>query len=139
MGTSVLALCRQAAASDTKNGRNIDAWWSAVVYVVCGSIGVSDGMAGSESRSFGAEEYWGKLSAVGLSLADEYEDEGRNHYFDAVKAATELAPDPRSQLDSGLNCVTPRVGLKAGQFAPRNDHKCNVGFLHGRRASASAP
>jgi hypothetical protein len=55
----------------------------------------SDAMTGLESRSLGAEEYWRQVSGVGLSLADEYEDEGRNHYFDAVKAATESRPiDP---------------------------------------------
>jgi SAM-dependent methyltransferase len=45
----------------------------------------SDAMTGLESRSLGAEEYRRHLSAVGLSVTSEYEDEGENHYFDAVK------------------------------------------------------
>ena len=45
----------------------------------------NDAMTGLESRSLGAEEYRKQLSAVGLSVASEYEDEGRNHYFDACK------------------------------------------------------
>jgi cyclopropane fatty-acyl-phospholipid synthase-like methyltransferase len=44
-----------------------------------------DAMTGLESRSLGAEEYRSQFSAVGLSLTSEYEDEGQNHYFDAVK------------------------------------------------------
>jgi SAM-dependent methyltransferase len=44
-----------------------------------------DAMTGLESRSLGAEEYRRELSAAGLSVTSEYEDEGRNHYFDAVK------------------------------------------------------
>jgi SAM-dependent methyltransferase len=45
-----------------------------------------DVMTGLESRSLGAEEYRRELSAVGLSVNSEYEDEGQNHYFDAVKS-----------------------------------------------------
>lgn len=44
-----------------------------------------DAMTGLESRSLGAEEYRRQLCAVGLSITSEYEDEGENHYFDAVK------------------------------------------------------
>ena len=47
----------------------------------------SDAMTGLESRSLGAEEYRRRLSAVGLSISSEYEDEGQNHYFDAFKKA----------------------------------------------------
>jgi SAM-dependent methyltransferase len=43
----------------------------------------NDAMTGLESRSLGAEEYRRQLSAVGISLNGEYEDEGQNHYFDA--------------------------------------------------------
>jgi hypothetical protein len=39
-----------------------------------------------ESRSLGAREYRRELSAVGLTVIREYEDEGQNHYFDALKA-----------------------------------------------------
>jgi SAM-dependent methyltransferase len=45
-----------------------------------------DAMTGLESRSPGAAEYGRQLSAGGLSLASEYEDEGQNHYFDAFKS-----------------------------------------------------
>jgi len=46
-----------------------------------------DMMTGRESRSLGAEEYRRQLSAVGLAVTRQYEDEdgGRNHYFDVVK------------------------------------------------------
>jgi SAM-dependent methyltransferase len=46
----------------------------------------NDVMTGMESISLGAEEYRRQLSAVGLSVTSEYEDEGQNHYFDAPKA-----------------------------------------------------
>ena len=45
----------------------------------------NDAMTGLESRSPGAEEYRTQLSAVGLFVSSEYEDEGQNHYFDAFK------------------------------------------------------
>lgn len=45
----------------------------------------NDGMTGLESRSLGAEEYRKQLFAAGLSVSNEYEDEGENHYFDAFK------------------------------------------------------
>ena len=45
----------------------------------------TDAMTGLESTSLGAEEYRGRLAAAGLSIAGEYEDEGQNHYFDALK------------------------------------------------------
>ncbi|HZF28249.1 MAG TPA: class I SAM-dependent methyltransferase [Gammaproteobacteria bacterium] len=43
----------------------------------------NDVMTGLESRSLGAAEYRSLLSAVGLLVVSEYEDEGQNHYFDA--------------------------------------------------------
>jgi hypothetical protein len=43
-------------------------------------------MTGRETRSLGAEEYRRQLSAVGLSIASQYEDEGGNHYFDVFKS-----------------------------------------------------
>ena len=46
-----------------------------------------DGMTEMESISLGAEEYRRQLSAVGLSVTSEYEDEGENHYFDALRPA----------------------------------------------------
>jgi SAM-dependent methyltransferase len=48
----------------------------------------SDAMTGLESRSLGAAEYRNQLSAVGLSVLREYEDDGENYYFDAVKKDT---------------------------------------------------
>ena len=45
----------------------------------------NDAMTGLESRSLGAEEYRRQLSAVGLSVTGEYEDEGQNHYYDVRK------------------------------------------------------
>ena len=46
----------------------------------------NDVMIGMESISLGGEEYRRHLSAVGLSVTSEYEDEGQNHYFEALKA-----------------------------------------------------
>ena len=54
----------------------------------------NDVMTGLESRSLGAEEYRRRLSAVGLSVASEYEDEGHNHYFDVVKELKTIRPKP---------------------------------------------
>jgi SAM-dependent methyltransferase len=56
------------------------------------SVGVdplvwNDAMTGLESRSLGGAEYRRLLSAVGMRVTTEYEDEGQNHYFDAVKLA----------------------------------------------------
>ncbi len=45
----------------------------------------SDAMTGMESHSLGAEQYRKLLAAVGISVAEEYEDQGENHYFDAFK------------------------------------------------------
>ena len=45
----------------------------------------NDAMTGLESISLGAEEYRKLLGAVGISVAEEYEDVGENHYFDAFK------------------------------------------------------
>jgi SAM-dependent methyltransferase len=47
----------------------------------------NDAMTGLELRSLGAVEYRSQLTAVGLSVIREYEDEGENHYFDALKGA----------------------------------------------------
>jgi len=52
----------------------------------------NDVMTGLESRSLGAEEYQRLLSAVGLSVAGEYEDEGQNHYFDVFKELKTIRP-----------------------------------------------
>jgi SAM-dependent methyltransferase len=45
----------------------------------------NDVMTGFKSFSLGADQYRKLLAAVGISVAEEYEDEGENHYFDAFK------------------------------------------------------
>jgi SAM-dependent methyltransferase len=45
----------------------------------------NDALTGLKSISLGAEQYRKRLGAVGISVAEEYEDEGENHYFDAYK------------------------------------------------------
>ena len=45
----------------------------------------NDAMTGLESVSLGAELYRKSLGTAGLSVAEEYEDLGGNHYFDAFK------------------------------------------------------
>lgn len=45
----------------------------------------NDAMTGLESISLGAEEYRKLLGAAGISVAEEYEDVGESHYFDAFK------------------------------------------------------
>jgi SAM-dependent methyltransferase len=49
----------------------------------------SDVMTGLESVSLGTEQYKALVTAAGLSVLREYEDEGRNHYFDVVKGREE--------------------------------------------------
>lgn len=44
-----------------------------------------DSTTNMKSVSLGAEEYRDLLEAVGLFIRNEYEDEGGNHYYDAVK------------------------------------------------------
>jgi 2-polyprenyl-3-methyl-5-hydroxy-6-metoxy-1,4-benzoquinol methylase len=46
----------------------------------------NDVMTGLESCSLGAEEYKRQLQSIGLSVFSEHEDEGQNHYYEAVKA-----------------------------------------------------
>jgi len=45
----------------------------------------TDAMTGRLSTSLGAEKYRESLIAAGLSLMEEFEDEGENHYFNSVK------------------------------------------------------
>jgi len=45
----------------------------------------NDVMTGMESVSLGAEEYKKLLGTAGISVVEEYEDIGENHYFDAFK------------------------------------------------------
>jgi 2-polyprenyl-3-methyl-5-hydroxy-6-metoxy-1,4-benzoquinol methylase len=44
-----------------------------------------DAVTATESRSLGAERYRELLAASGLSLIEEFEDEGENHYYHAEK------------------------------------------------------
>jgi SAM-dependent methyltransferase len=44
-----------------------------------------DAMTEQLSRSLGAEQYRELLSASGLSIVDELDDEGENHYFNAIR------------------------------------------------------
>jgi len=43
----------------------------------------ADAMTGLESISLGSNEYRKALAGVGIAVAEEYEDAGENHYFDA--------------------------------------------------------
>jgi SAM-dependent methyltransferase len=45
----------------------------------------NDVMTGVESVSLGADEYKKLLGTAGISVVEEYEDIGENHYFDAFK------------------------------------------------------
>ena len=45
----------------------------------------NDAMTGLESVSLGAEEYKKLLGAAGISVTEEFEDVGENHYFDGFK------------------------------------------------------
>jgi len=42
-------------------------------------------MTGQESRSLGADAYRRLLAEAGFTVLDEYEDEGENHYYDAIR------------------------------------------------------
>jgi SAM-dependent methyltransferase len=44
-----------------------------------------DILTGGPSESLGAPAYWGILRAAGLDPVAEYDDEGQNHYYDAVR------------------------------------------------------
>jgi SAM-dependent methyltransferase len=57
-----------------------------LLFTAAAKAGVwNDAMTGLASISLGAEQYRKLLGAVGISVAGEYEDEGENHYFDALK------------------------------------------------------
>lgn len=45
----------------------------------------NDAMTGLESVSLGAERYRKSLADVGISVVNEYEDIGQNHYFEAIR------------------------------------------------------
>ncbi|MET0573299.1 MAG: class I SAM-dependent methyltransferase, partial [Pedobacter agri] len=44
-----------------------------------------DAMTEKDSRSLGAEQYRDLVSASGLSIGEEYHDEGGNHYFSGMR------------------------------------------------------
>ncbi|HEX6429817.1 MAG TPA: class I SAM-dependent methyltransferase [Niastella sp.] len=44
-----------------------------------------DVMTGRVSRSLGAEQYRELISSSGLAMVDEFDDEGENHYFNAIR------------------------------------------------------
>ena len=46
-----------------------------------------DAMTEQLSRSLGAEQYRALISAAGLAVVDESDDEGENHYFNAIRPA----------------------------------------------------
>lgn len=56
----------------------------------------TDILTGREFHSLGAEEYRRRLSAAGLAVAREYQDEGGNHYFDASKDLNAGRPKPET-------------------------------------------
>jgi cyclopropane fatty-acyl-phospholipid synthase-like methyltransferase len=45
----------------------------------------NDAMTGRKSVSLGAGQYRKLLAAAGITVVDEYEDVGENHYFDGLK------------------------------------------------------
>jgi SAM-dependent methyltransferase len=49
----------------------------------------NDAMTGVESRSLGFNEYRRELTAAGLTVVAEQDDEGDNHYFDAMKMSSD--------------------------------------------------
>ena len=61
----------------------------------------NDAMTGLESRSLGADHYREQLAGLRLSVISEYEDEGENHYFDAVKErGNSRVPSERAEEES---------------------------------------
>jgi len=44
-----------------------------------------DAMTEQDSRSLGAEQYRTLISASGLSIGEEFDDEGGNHYFSGIQ------------------------------------------------------
>ena len=49
---------------------------------------------GRTSVSLGADEYRRTLADAGLQVTDEYVDEGGNHYYDAVRRASDAGDEP---------------------------------------------
>lgn len=55
------------------------------------SVSWTDAMTGRESRSLGLAAYHRQLAAAGLCLVRDYEGEGQNHHYEAVKPAAGCA------------------------------------------------
>lgn len=49
------------------------------------AVAWNDALTGQRSRPLGGGEDRSELLSVGLTVIDEYDDEGSNHYFDVVK------------------------------------------------------
>jgi hypothetical protein len=69
----------------------------------------NDAMIGLESRSLGTEEYCRHLSAVGLSVTSEYEDQGQNLYFDVSQDC--LIVDEKASRSGGIDSEGAGVKL----------------------------
>lgn len=50
-------------------------------------IAWADAMTNQPSRSLGAEQYRQLMLDAGLSIGEEFEDEGGNHYFSGIRAS----------------------------------------------------
>jgi SAM-dependent methyltransferase len=50
----------------------------------------NDAMTGLKSVSLGAEQYRKLLAAAGITVVEEYEDVGENHYFDGFRISPEV-------------------------------------------------
>lgn len=76
-------------------------------------------MTGLESRSLGRVEYRRLLSSAGLCVTSEHEDEGQNHYYDAIKRAQGSGPNEarmKMRLLAAVALITVvAVGIGVGQ------------------------
>jgi SAM-dependent methyltransferase len=63
----------------------------------------NDAMTELELISLGAEQHRNLRGTVGISVAEECEDEGENHYFDAFKGVRESLPWPRFLLTEAIH------------------------------------
>jgi hypothetical protein len=84
------------AAPIRKNRRHTSAGWPPAVYVVRGTIGVERCDDRIRVTIPWSRRIPGQLLAVGLAVANEYDDEGWNHSFDAFKPRA-LNSDPATR------------------------------------------
>lgn len=76
-GEAQLDLIRKAASALKPGGR--------FLFTSPGQVCTwTDVLTGRASVSLGADVYKAALAAAGLTLLAEYDDEGQNHYYDAV-------------------------------------------------------